>query len=158
MTTCPPIDSCVPHRGAMKLVDRLVQADEAGAVVEVDVPLDGLFVRDGAVPAWVGIEYMAQAVSAWAGARALRGGGQPRIGFLLGTRRYEARCADFPGGRTLRVQARCEMMADNGLGMFDCRIHLDGREVAAGRLSVFEPADPAAVARPPTPSNPRTTA
>jgi predicted hotdog family 3-hydroxylacyl-ACP dehydratase len=141
MTSFPPIDACVPHRGLMKLVDRLVDANDAGAVVEVDVPLDGLFVRDGTVPAWVGIEYMALAVSAWAGARALRGGGQPRIGFLLGTRRYEARCAAFPGGRTLRVQARCEMMADNGLGMFDCSIHLDGREVATGRLSVFEPSD-----------------
>jgi predicted hotdog family 3-hydroxylacyl-ACP dehydratase len=102
------------------------------------------------VPAWVGIEYMAQAVSAWAGARALSGGGQPRIGFLLGTRRYEARCAGFSGGRTLRVQARCEMMAGNGLGMFDCSIHLDGREIATGRLSVFEPSDPDGVAGSPT--------
>jgi predicted hotdog family 3-hydroxylacyl-ACP dehydratase len=100
-------------------------------------------VRDGAVPAWVGIEYMAQAVSAWAGARALRGGGRPRIGFLLGTRRYDVHCAAFPGGRTLRVQVRCEFMGDNGLGLFDCSIHLDGAEVAAGRLSVFEPANPA---------------
>jgi predicted hotdog family 3-hydroxylacyl-ACP dehydratase len=124
------------------MVDRLLTADEFRAVVEVDVPRDGLFVRDGAVPSWVGIEYMAQAVSAWSGARALRGGGRPRIGLLLGTRRYDARCPAFPGGRTLRVSVRCELMADNGLGLFDCSIHLDGDEVATGRLSVFEPADP----------------
>jgi hypothetical protein len=30
-------------------------------------------------------------------------------------------------------------MGDNGLGMFDCRIEQDGRVLASGRLSVFEP-------------------
>ena len=141
-----PIDACVPHRGAMRLIDRLVSADDALAVAEVDVPLDGLFVRDGAVPAWVGIEYMAQTVSAWAGARAMRSGGRPRIGFLIGSRRYEARCASFRGGSTLRVEARCELMADNGVGMFECRIFLGGVEVASARLSVFEPDDATRVA------------
>jgi predicted hotdog family 3-hydroxylacyl-ACP dehydratase len=141
-----PVEACVPHRGAMRLIDRLLCADDALAVAEVDVPLDGLFVRDGTVPAWVGIEYMAQTVAAWAGARAMRAGGRPRIGFLIGSRRYEARCASFRGGSTLRVEARCELMADNGLGMFDCRIFLEGVEVASARLSVFEPDDPTGVA------------
>jgi predicted hotdog family 3-hydroxylacyl-ACP dehydratase len=37
---------------------------------------------------------------------------------------------------------RCELLGDNGLGMFDCRIHADGeREMATARVSVFEPED-----------------
>lgn len=129
----------IPHRGAMMLLDRVLEVGAEHSVAEVDVPLDGLFVRDGQVPAWVGIEYMAQTISAWAGGRARREGGAPRMGLLLGTRRYETRCASFPGGARLRVEARCELMGDNGLGVFDCRILLAGDEVATAKLSVFDP-------------------
>ena len=45
----------------------------------------------------------------------------------------------FPSGVTLRVEARCELIGSNGLGMFDCRILLAGDTVATARVSVFEP-------------------
>ena len=133
------IDSLVPHRAGMRLLDRVVEIDIDHVVAEVDVPFDGLFVRDGQVPSWIGIEYMAQAVAAWAGNRARAQGGVPRPGLLLGTRRYEAHCDGFPGGSLLRVEARCEMIGANGLGMFDCRIVMDGRDAAVARISVIDP-------------------
>jgi predicted hotdog family 3-hydroxylacyl-ACP dehydratase len=134
-----PMDAWVPHRGAMSLLDRVEAADEDGVVAWVTVPADGLFATAEGVPAWVGIEYMAQAVAAWSGARARDGGGSPRIGFLLGSRRYEARESVFAAGAQLRVSARCELIGANGLGMFDCRIEHAGRELATARLSVYEP-------------------
>jgi len=134
-----PMDAWVPHRGAMSLLDRVEHVGEHGVVAWVTVPADGLFATDGGVPAWVGIEYMAQAVAAWSGARSRAGGGSPRIGFLLGSRRYEAREPVFAAGLELRVSAQCELVGDNGLGMFDCRIEHAGRELASARLSVYEP-------------------
>ncbi|MBK1612137.1 hypothetical protein CKO44_01465 [Rubrivivax gelatinosus] len=135
------VEAWVPHRGEMRLLDRLLELDDQHALAEVDVPLDGLFVQDGGVPAWVGLEYMAQTVAAWAGARARRAGGQPRIGFLLGSRRYSARCGAFAAGSTLRISVRCELVADNGLGQFDCRITTpDGEELASALVSVYETA------------------
>lgn len=133
------VESWIPHRGALRLIDRVLVADGEHAVAEVDVPFDGLFVRDGQVPSWIGIEYMAQAVSAWAGARARTQGGAPRAGLLLGSRRYEVRRNGFPCGARLRVEARCELMGANGLGQFDCRIEMDGEAVATARISVFDP-------------------
>ena len=133
------IESLIPHRGAMRLLDRVLEVDDEYVLAEVDVPFDGLFVRDGAVPSWIGIEYMAQAVAAWAGARARQRGGEPHAGLLLGTRRYEAQCDGFPCGKRLQVQARCELIGANGLGQFDCRITLDGRELAVSRISVLDP-------------------
>jgi predicted hotdog family 3-hydroxylacyl-ACP dehydratase len=135
------IESLIPHRGAMRLLDRVLEVDGEHVLAEVDVPFDGLFVRDGQVPSWVGIEYMAQAVAAWAGARARQQGGAPRPGLLLGTRRYEVQCDGFASGATQRVEARCELIAANGLGQFDCRIALDGRELAVARISVLDPPD-----------------
>ena len=137
----PPhvMDAWVPHRGAMSLLETVEHCDDLSIVARVRVPADGLFVDADGVPAWVGIEYMAQAVAAWSGARVRGGGGSPRIGYLLGSRRYEARVPVFTVGAELQVFANCELMGDNGLGMFDCRITQDGRVLASARLSVFEP-------------------
>jgi predicted hotdog family 3-hydroxylacyl-ACP dehydratase len=135
------IESLIPHRGATRLLDRVLQVDDEQVIAEVDVPFDGLFVRDGAVPAWIGIEYMAQAVAAWAGARARQRGGVPHAGLLLGTRRYQAHCDGFASGDRLRIEARCELIGANGLGQFDCRITRDDRELAVSRISVIDPPD-----------------
>ena len=139
----PPhaMDAWVPHRGAMSLLDAVERCDDLAIVARVRVPAAGPFNGTDGVPAWVGIEYMAQAIAAWSGARARAGGGSPRIGYLLGSRRYEAALPAFEVGAELRVFAQCELMGDNGLGLFDCRIERDGRVLASGRLSVFEPQD-----------------
>lgn len=141
MTTLRPIEACIPHRGAMRLVERILAHDDESIVVEANVPFDGLFVERAGTPAWVGIEYMAQAIAAWAGARARERGDEPKLGFLLGTRRYACTCSHFIAGSVLRIEARREIMGDNGLGVFDCRILCDGEELARALLSVFEPAD-----------------
>ena len=124
----------------MLLLDRLLAADDDSAVAEVTVPRDGLFLHDAGMPSWVGIEYMAQTVAAWAGWRARQKGEAVQIGFLLGSRRYETAQAFFTPGTRLRVSVHCELMGVNGLGMFDCRIHTaDEKELATARISVFEP-------------------
>ena len=135
------VERWIPHRGALRLIDRVLQVDGERAVAEVDVPFDGLFVREGGVPSWIGIEYMAQTVAAWAGLRAQHRGGVPRPGLLLGSRRYEARCDGFSSGACLRVEVLCELIGSNGLGQFDCRILQDGRELATARIAVLDPPD-----------------
>ena len=137
-----PIENYVPHRGAMLLLDRLLAAENDGAVAEVTVPRDGLFLHDAGMPSWVGIEYMAQTVAAWAGWCALQKGRAVQIGFLLGSRRYETTQPFFAPGTLLVISVRCELLGDNGMSMFDCRIEADGgKELATARISVFEPVD-----------------
>lgn len=138
------IEGVVPHRGAMLFVEHLVAADADGATVTGTVRLGQLFTDDQGLPAWVGVEWMAQAIAAWAGCRARRRGEPVKLGFLLGTRRYQAHCSHFRIGAQLRVEAHCELFGDNGLGMFACRILDDGVVLASANLSVFEPDDSAA--------------
>ena len=142
----PPFDieHVVPHRGPMSLLDTLLECSDDDVAAEVRVTTDGLFAGPEGVPAWVGIEYMAQAVAAWAGCRARATGREPAIGFLLGSRRYEAFEPFFTPGRTLRVEAHREILGDNGLGAFACRIVDGDRVLAAATISVFEPPDAAA--------------
>ena len=135
------IESVVPHRGAMRLVDRVVAVDADSVEAEAEVRADEPIMEVEGVPAWVGIEYMAQTIAAWAGCRARARGAEPQLGFLLGTRRYECSVSHFPIGSRLRIEARCEMLGANGLAQFACRILRDGRELAAANVSVFEPPD-----------------
>lgn len=138
------IGSVVPHSGRMLMVDRLLASDEDSVTVSAQVRSDNLFADETGVPAWVGIEYMAQAIAAWAGCRALARGEPVRIGFLLGTRRYVSARAHFAFGAQLRIEATRELFGDNGLGMFTCRIFEGGLELAHAQVSVFEPPDPTA--------------
>ncbi|MBB3194246.1 ApeP family dehydratase [Roseateles terrae] len=140
--TLPPMAELVPHAGAMRLLDRVLEAEDERLVAEVRVPEDGLFSRDGGVDAWVGIEYMAQAVAAWAGWRGRREGQTPRIGFLLGTRRYRTAVARYAAGQVLQVEVRRTYQADNGLGQFDCQIRAGETELASATITVFGPEDP----------------
>ena len=133
------IADIVPHAGKMCLLDKAIDGDAESLRCEVTVKEDGLFFADGGVDAWVGIEYMAQAVAAWAGWRARLLGEVPKIGFLLGSRRYECNRPRFALGDNLQVRVHRQFQADNGIGQFDCRIAIAGHDVAHATLTVFEP-------------------
>lgn len=133
------IDQVLVHRGTMRLVERVLDWDGDTIVVEVNVPFDSPFHVEGGVPAHVGIEYMAQAVAAWAGCTARLRNQPPSLGFLLGTRRYECALARFDSGWTLQVEARCEVVDASGLGVFSCRILKDGEDLARANVSVYQP-------------------
>jgi len=133
----------LPHSGAMVLLDRLLDAGAEDLLAEVTIRPDSLFCDGQGVPAWVGVEYMAQAIAAYAGYAAQLRGEAVKIGFLLGTRRYEAGCPVFAVGSVLQVHVQRLLEADNGVGSFECRIHAAGQQLASATITVFQPADAA---------------
>ena len=135
------IERLLPHRGAMRWVDRLLHSDPDSVAVETVLRADHPLADAQGVPAFAGIELMAQSIAVWAGCRALNRGEAIRPGFLLGSRRYTCERSHFDFDIPYRIEARCELFGDNGLGMFACRI-LDGMDViASANVSVFEPPD-----------------
>lgn len=135
------VDDLVPHRRTMSWLDRVISVDADRVVAEADIRASSLFVRDGQMGAWVGIEYMAQTIAAWAGNRARSEGRSVALGFLVGTRRYDAHRQGFKVGDCLRIEATCELKAENGLGMFACQLFVGDELAASANLSVFEPPD-----------------
>lgn len=137
------VDELVPHRGDISLLDRVLGHGDSWLEARSVMTNHNLFLEHGEVPAWVGVEYMAQAVAAWAGTQARANGRPVKVGFLLGSRRYESSVAGFPEGSTMRIRVDQEMTGDNGLGVFNCRI--DGRDPrgqafsATARLNVYQP-------------------
>jgi predicted hotdog family 3-hydroxylacyl-ACP dehydratase len=150
----PPIASLVPHSASMLLLDRVVAADADSLQAEVGITEQTLFADANGVGSWIGVEYMAQAVAAFAGLAAYNAGaganaaaaaGAPlnpvKIGFLLGSRRYTASRGHFALGSTLQIHVLKLLQAENGLGSFDCFI-ADGEErIASATLTVFQPPD-----------------
>jgi predicted hotdog family 3-hydroxylacyl-ACP dehydratase len=137
----PDIHTLVPHGGAMSLLGRLLAADEETLAAEVAIDAGTMFCADGAVGAWVGIEYMAQAVAAHAGYGARLRGEPVRVGFLLGTRRYTCAVSAFPVGSVLHVHVQRMLQGENGLGAYECRIvdGAGGAEWASATITVFQP-------------------
>ena len=137
----PDIHELVPHSGAMSLLGRVLAADEENLSAEVAITAGSMFCADGAVGAWVGVEYMAQAVAAHAGYAGRLRGEPVRVGFLLGTRRYACAAPAFAVGSVLHIHVQRALQGENGLGAFDCRIvdAGDGSELATATITVFQP-------------------
>jgi predicted hotdog family 3-hydroxylacyl-ACP dehydratase len=136
-TSAIPIGELLRHGPEMTLIDRLVSYDQQKSVAAVAIgPKSRFFEADG-VPGWVGIEYMAQSIAAHVGFEARQRGEPPAIGFLLGTRAYDARISRFPSGSKLAVWVE-PLWFDAGVGAFRCSLVMDD-VVATAVVSTYEP-------------------
>ncbi|GAB7127057.1 hotdog family protein [Silvimonas sp. JCM 19000] len=140
-----PIADLVPHAGPMLLLDALVSVDKGTLTARVTPRADDLFDVNGEVGAWLGLEYMAQTTAALAGWEGLQRGETPRVGFILGTRRYVTHVSSFVVGQPLLITVTREFEADNGIGVTACRITSpDGVVLAEAMISAYQPDDLAA--------------
>ncbi len=130
----------IPHAKPMSLLDEILNYDGAELEAGVTIRKDSLFFDGKAVPAWVGIEYMGQAVAAFAGAGAREDNKPIKIGFLVSSRRYQSNCSGFPLGSYLRVKAQPITDNETGLRVFDCSITGDDIYVSTN-LNVYIPDD-----------------
>jgi len=129
----------VPHRPPMLLLDAVQSTTETSSDASVTVdPMAWYADAQGGMPAWYGIELMAQTVAAYSGATKRRQGLTPVKGYLLGTRSYTTTVPVFPSGSTLAIHCDYHYSDERGLWAFDCTIHLQGIQVASAMLKVFE--------------------
>lgn len=147
MTAFPPIADLLPHRAPMILLNEVIEADDEMLCAEVRVDAHSTFFdpSTGMVGAWIGIEYMAQAIAALDGVRAWRRGVAVQVGFLLGSRQFEVQCDGFAAGSRLHVHVRETLLHDNGLAAFECQISdaadPHAQALARATVTVFKPHD-----------------
>lgn len=142
------LEILLPHRPPMILLDEVVDYGDDFAIGRVTIRPTSRFFdpRLCAVPAWVGIEYMAQTIGIWAGAQQLRAGRPVQVAFLLGTRSYRSNMHAFAPDTVLTVRMDVLYSERNSLGSFGCRIDGVGAvgasvEVTA-RINAFSPENP----------------
>lgn len=134
-----PIAELVPHAGNMILLERIAHFDEDTLVAYCTVRKDGIYSQaDGSYPAYLGIEIMSQCIAAYAGLKAKQAGEPVRLGFLLGTRKYESNTDRFPLGSELRTSVTRTLDDDSGMGVFECELSSEQLLLRA-RLNVYRP-------------------
>lgn len=139
MSPFPPLAELLSHRPPALLLERILDLSPRRCVALVRVEPDAWYLQaDGTAPAWVGLEWMAQAASAFSGHRHRLAGRAPRIGLLLGTRSYEALVPSFPVGTELEVEAEAIFLDDAGLSAFTCAVRHSGETLARARLKAIE--------------------
>lgn len=115
------------HRGSMLLIDRILGFGEGELSAAVDIRPGIPFFEPGrGVPAWIGLEYMAQTIAALAGVHARRSGAPLPLGLLIGCRHYRNEVAYFATGAVLTVHIREVTSDGQGLGAFHCTIMQNG--------------------------------
>ncbi len=142
------IEDVLPHEGRMLLLDELVEYGPDHVICAVTIGADTQFCDAGrGVPAWVGLEYMAQTMCAYSGIDEARAGQKPSIGLLLGSRRYVSEVECFPIGVRLSIRADLLLRDENDLVAFACTIHDGPRQLARGDVKAYRPKDVLAVIR-----------
>jgi predicted hotdog family 3-hydroxylacyl-ACP dehydratase len=142
----------VPHTQPMVLLDDIEARGDDYVTASVVLSPESPFAEDSGVPAWVGIEYMAQTIAAFSGVGAREQGLPIKMGFLVGSRSYKSSVSEFPFGTRLFVHAEQIIQGDNGLFVFSCSISCRDKMdennsekiLAEANLNVFQPDDPEA--------------
>lgn len=113
-----------------------------GAVCEAEIDPDHLFLGENGVPAYLGMELMAQTLAAMNGYKALEKGRDPDVGFLLGTPKFKTNCAFFKLGQVLRIEV-CLVWGDDELRQFECEIKdaHTGEILQTATINAFVPND-----------------
>lgn len=138
----PPIEELLMHRDNMLLLHEVAAFSDEAVTCRCAPDAGAWYAGAEGMPAWIGIELMAQAIGVHVALLARREGRPPKPGALLGTRAYRSEIPAFAAGRALRVEARQTFRDAEGLASYDCAIRSEaGETLASAALTVYEPKD-----------------
>lgn len=101
-----PIESLIPHRPPMLLVDRVIAAGPERLLACAQLTPDAPFCSPQGVPAAMGLEYLGQAAAAFFSVQpdANVDSTPPRPGMLIGSRSYACNGGFFPVSHSLIIE------------------------------------------------------
>ncbi len=138
----PNIEALLPHRGTMLLLDRVTAFADETLIAEYRVRGDAWYADDDArMPAYLGLELMAQAMAAHASLSAQHQGQPPQPGVLLGSRQYQTFVASFEANTLLVIEVRQILSLADGNRAYECVVRQSDELVAKAVLKAFAPPD-----------------
>ena len=131
----------IPHRGKMLLLDRInvYNIDEKSLEAECDITEGCIFYYppESGVPAWVGFEYIAQAIAALSGLISRARGEKPKMGYILSVTSMQIGLSFFNKGNTVQIKVKETGRVDL-VSTFEGEIFLKGDKVLMGNITVME--------------------
>jgi predicted hotdog family 3-hydroxylacyl-ACP dehydratase len=133
--------SVVPHRGRMLLLSKVNKYDLKEETVEAEYHIteDCLFYDPSiaGVPAWVGFEFIAQAISAYSGIKDREMGLPSKIGFILSVSQMEIGLSFFETGSILVIRTK-EIECMDPLYIYKGEIFFQDKKVLEGKITVMK--------------------
>ncbi|TCP94905.1 putative hotdog family 3-hydroxylacyl-ACP dehydratase [Cricetibacter osteomyelitidis] len=139
----------LPHSGEMVLLDEITHYDENNLTAYANITEQHIFVQNQRLPMYIAIEIMAQGVAAWSGCHSTDRGEPIKLGFLLGSRKYELFCESLPINCKVQIKVESSLQDSNGFGVFNATMHwISGEKpidlpadhlLARATLSVYSP-------------------
>lgn len=137
----PKLFDLLPHRPPMLLINKIIDVQKTQSHAEVLIDEESSFFQTNkGVPAAVGLEYMGQTAALIAGYEKLQDpNAEIRLGFLLGSRKYQTQTPYFETNKVLDVECTEGALVGESLANFNCTIKYQGEEevLASASLSVL---------------------
>lgn len=133
--TYPSISELLPHRPPMRLIDRVIAADEHSVTCETTLTPDFLFLEEKRADVLVCVELVAQTVAAFVGLRQRGEGLPPSAGFLVGCSDAEFLVPHLAEGDRLTISAS-HLWGGAAFGKFRGHVERHGVRIASMEVSV----------------------
>jgi predicted hotdog family 3-hydroxylacyl-ACP dehydratase len=133
----------IPHRPPMVLIDTIHDFADDRVTTTTHITPQAPFFRqeENGVPAWVGLEYMAQTAAVWIGLDDERCGREVEPAFLVSSRQFTASVPVFPAGETLYTQVQVHLV-EQFIVVFNGRItNAEGELRAEALFTAYRPED-----------------
>ena len=135
------LHSVVPHRDRLLLLGRVTgyNLEERSIEAESVITEDCIFYDSAlkGVPAWVGFEYIAQAISALTGIRDRENKVPQKFGFILAVSRLQIGLPFFKTGSIITIRAK-EIESMPPVSVFEGEIFADGKKALEGKITAME--------------------
>jgi 1-acyl-sn-glycerol-3-phosphate acyltransferase len=132
-----PADRLIPHLGSMKLIDCVKRPTQSGLLAEATVTEAWPLYRDGSVSSVIGIELVAQAVSAlstWRRGEEAR----PRVGLLVGIKEGAFFHPSIPVMTKLTIEVE-EVYHLGEYAVFKGKVNSESDSICETVIQVLEP-------------------
>lgn len=128
----------LPHRPPMLLINNIIDVQETSSHAEVIIDKESAFFKaEKGVPAAIGLEYMGQTAALIAGYEKLHNSdAEIRLGFLLGSRKYECDLPYFKEGCILSIECNEGALVGESLANFNCTIRYQQSDEILARASL----------------------
>lgn len=137
-------ENYLPHEAPMVMLETVHLAAADQVICSVKVSKEGVLApfldSQGNLPAWFGLEIMAQTVGVsggWQAAKLTKSDAAPAMGMLLGTQAFKVSSASFKLGTLLTCEA--QLLQTNGqLSSYSCSLKDKEQELGSARVNVWQ--------------------
>lgn len=132
------VERFIPHRKPMALIDEIIEINQDLVHAKTIITKGNIFydAQINGIYAWVGIEFMAQTMAAFASSQNPHQ--EPQIGYLISVRNFSSTVPYFALGETLDIMAHKEFLQQD-IGVFQCEIFSKNKLLASAKLSAYQP-------------------